>query len=278
MATSNKVRFGLRNVYYAVMTENVSEAGVVTFEYATPVPIPGAVTLTLDSAGESTPFYADDIVYYQTEANNGYEGDLEVAQIPERMMTDVFGMVRGADDNVIVESADAQFKPVALMFKVSGDQNDTDYVLYKVNVGRPGVGSATTTNTKEPQTSSMSISAVPRGDMKIKAHTTTDTPETVKNGWYTAVYDGTPAASADITAFIINGVAGVINGSNITVTLPAETTVTALSPTIALSAGATVAPTSGTAKDFTSPVEYVVTSSDETTTKTYTVTVIVEEA
>lgn len=275
MVTENSVQFNLHNVHYATLNENVGDNGEVTYSYGTPKPIPGAVTLTLDSAGERSPFYADGIVYYMSEANNGYEGDLEIAKVPEYMLVDVFGMTLGAD-GVITENANTEIKPVALMYKADGDRIDTDYVLYKCILGRPGIGSTTNTETKEPQTQTMSISATPRGDMKIKAHTTADTSAELKSGWYSAVYEGGDAR-ANITAFIINGVAGVINGTNITVTLPAETTVTALSPTIALSAGATVAPTSGTAKNFTTPQQYVVTAADTTTTKTYTVTVIVED-
>lgn len=279
MATENSVQFNLHNVHYALLTETVGGNGEVTYSYGTPKPIPGAVTLTLDPAGENSPFYADGIVYYTSEANNGYEGDLEIAKVPEYMLVDVFGMTLGAD-GVITENANAEIKPVALMYQADGDKINTDYVLYKCSLGRPGIGSTTNTETKEPQTQTMSISATPRSDMKVQAHTTADASAEIKSGWYSAVYDG-GNAGANITAFIINGVAGVINGTNITVTLPAETTVTALSPTIALSAGATVAPTSGTSKNFTTPQQYVVTAADTaadtTTTKTYTVTVIVED-
>ena len=53
---------------------------------------------------------------------------------------------------------------------------------------------------------------------------------------------------------------------------------TALKPTIEVSAGATVSPASGTVQDFTSPVEYTVTAQDGTTTKIYTVTVAQRDA
>ena len=75
---SNKIKFGLKNVHYAVVTES---GGVVS--YGTPKHIPGAVNLTLSAAGESVQFYADDIVYYEENTNNGYEGSLEMALIPE---------------------------------------------------------------------------------------------------------------------------------------------------------------------------------------------------
>ncbi|WP_199271494.1 hypothetical protein [Cellulophaga sp. L1A9] len=75
----------------------------------------------------------------------------------------------------------------------------------------------------------------------------------------------------DITDFAIDGVDGIITGTNISVTLPAGTDVTALSSTVTHT-GASVNPTSGVAQDFTSPVEYTVTAADGTT-KVYTVTV-----
>ena len=52
---------------------------------------------------------------------------------------------------------------------------------------------------------------------------------------------------------------------------------TALKPTIEVSAGASVSPASGTAQDFTSPVVYTVTAQDGTT-KIYTVTVAQRDA
>jgi len=55
------------------------------------------------------------------------------------------------------------------------------------------------------------------------------------------------------------------------------TTVTSLTPTITVSAGATIDPTSGTAQNFTNPVTYTVTAEDGTTEQEWTVTVTVAE-
>ncbi len=51
------------------------------------------------------------------------------------------------------------------------------------------------------------------------------------------------------------------------------TDLTALEPTITVSAGATIDPESGVAQDFSSPVDYIVTAENNTTTRTWTVTV-----
>jgi len=70
---------------------------------------------------------------------------------------------------------------------------------------------------------------------------------------------------------------GTINNTNHTITLsvPNGTNVTSLSPTIAVSTGATISPLSGAPQDFTNPVVYTVTAQDTATTQNYTVTVTI---
>ena len=85
---SNKVKYNLKNVHAAVLTETVVD-GVTSFSYGTPKPIPGAVSIARDAEGESSPFYADGIVYFRSVTNNGYSGDLEIALIPEWFRTEV---------------------------------------------------------------------------------------------------------------------------------------------------------------------------------------------
>lgn len=79
----------------------------------------------------------------------------------------------------------------------------------------------------------------------------------------------------DITSFKIGTATGTITGTAIAVEVAHGTDVTALTPTIVVSTGATVSPASGTAKDFTNAVTYTVTAANGTSTKAYTVTVTV---
>lgn len=84
----------------------------------------------------------------------------------------------------------------------------------------------------------------------------------------------TPATGAKITAFSVLGVDGVINQSagTITVTLPAGTNVTAVAPSVTVTAGAVVSPVSGEMVTLTAPVVYTVTLGEETSRYTVTVT------
>ena len=79
--------------------------------------------------------------------------------------------------------------------------------------------------------------------------------------------------NAAITAFSLNGRLGVIDqeAGTITVMLPYNTNLTALTPTIVMTDGASVTPEG--AKDFTEPMKYTVTSEDGSYAKVYTVKV-----
>ena len=112
----NKVKFGLKNVHYAVLT--VGEDGAATYD--TPVPIPGAVNLSLDAAGDTSTFYADNMAYFVTAANDGYSGTLEMAVIPDSFRKDVLGEVEDETDKVLVENSSVEGKNFAFLFEFAG--------------------------------------------------------------------------------------------------------------------------------------------------------------
>lgn len=82
-----------------------------------------------------------------------------------------------------------------------------------------------------------------------------------------------------IYKFEMNGIVGTIDEDAKIVVLdfPAGTDVTHMTPTISISAYATIEPESGVAQDFTNPVYYTVTAMDGTTAQ-YMVTAMVHDA
>ena len=184
----NKVQFNLKNVHYAILTES-NEGGKVSYSWATPVPVPGAVTLTLDPAGDVTPFYADGVIYYKSISNQGYSGSLEMARFPDQMLQDVWGFKKGETSKVLTENANVNPKDFALLYQIDGDAGNQYYALYNCAGTRPGVGSTTATATKEPQTQSSDITAAALLDGRVMTRTTADTPDDIKSAWFSAVYE-----------------------------------------------------------------------------------------
>ena len=184
----NKVRFGLKNVHYAILTEGSANS------WDTPVPVPGAVSLTLDANVASSDFYADNVTYYKTFANNGYTGSLEMARIPDEMLQDIWGMTQDATSKVIYEKTGVQPKPFALLFEIDGDADQELNLLYRViPSSKPTAGSQTTEESADPVTQSFDLSALPlvTGASSqlglIKARTAHETPTATKSAWFTAV-------------------------------------------------------------------------------------------
>lgn len=183
MAKKNKVKFNVCNVHYAPIT--VAEDGNVTFE--TPVSMPGAVSISLDPTGEPESFYADGIEYYVINNNQGYDGDLELAMIPESFRTDI--LKEEADNNqVLVENANSETGSFALLFEFDGDVRKIRHVMYNCSASRPTIASKTNEENKEVQTETLTVKARPMANGFVKAKTGDSTTAEVYNNWYKTVY------------------------------------------------------------------------------------------
>lgn len=181
---ANKVKFGLKKAYYAVLTDD----GLGNISYGTPVAIPGAVSLNLSQQGEQNKFYADDIAYYVSYSNDGYQGDAEFALIPESFRKDILGETLDGTDKILIEKADVEPKAFALLFEFDGDANATRHVLYNCTCTRPSVASSTKNNSTTPATETLTITAAALPDGTVKASTTDATPSATYEAWYSAVW------------------------------------------------------------------------------------------
>ncbi len=183
MNKKNKVKYNICNVHYAVITK--AEDGTVTF--ATPVAIPGAVSISLDPKGEPESFYADGVEYYVINNNQGYDGDLEVALIPESFRQDV--LLETADANqVLVENSNSQTGSFALLFEFDGDVRKIRHVMYNCSASRPSISAKTNEEGKEVQTETLTIKSRPLANGLVKAKTGDSTTEAVYSDWYKSVY------------------------------------------------------------------------------------------
>ena len=180
----NKVKYNLKNVHAAILTKG--DDG--TFTYAVPRAIPGAVSLSMDAEGDSSPFYADGIVYFRTSANNGYSGDLELALIPEWFRTDILQEAKDSNGVLIERSDSTESVYFALLFEFDGDQNAIRHVLYNCTAARPTISSQTKEESIEPVTETLSLTADPREDGLVKSRTGDTTTAAIYDGWYDAVY------------------------------------------------------------------------------------------
>lgn len=182
-AKKNKVKFNIHNAHYAKRT--VDESGNAT--YSTPVPIPGAVSITLDQQGELTSFFADGIKYYVSSSNNGYEGDSEFAQIPDQFREDILNEKKDKN-GVLVENSGTEAVQFAYGFEIDGDVKGTKFWFYNCTATRPSVSGTTNEETKEPDTDTLSLSCAPDESGNVRAKTTEDTADTIIENWFKQVY------------------------------------------------------------------------------------------
>lgn len=190
----NKVKFNICNVHYA--KQIAAEDGTVSYD--TPIPMPGAVSLSLDPNGEPSVFYADGCAYYTISNNQGYEGDFELAMVPDSFRRDILNESLDSK-KVLVENAEAGGSRFALLFEFDGDVKHIRHVLYNCSASRPGIEGKTNEESREVQTETLSIKATPLSSGVVKAKTGNTTSEMTYQNWYRSVYMPADISGADVT-------------------------------------------------------------------------------
>ncbi len=180
----NKVKFGLNKVHWAKI-KGYDEEGIPTYD--TPVRLPGAVNLSIDAEGELENFFADNGVYYVINNNSGYSGDLEIVLVTTDFATEILGEVLDSK-GVLVEKNDTETAEFALFFEFESDKNKIRHMFYRCAVSRPGTESATTEDSKEVKTETLTLTASALENGLVKAKSCEETDATVYKNWYKAVY------------------------------------------------------------------------------------------
>lgn len=188
---ANKVKFGLSEVHIAPITT----VGTSSYTYGTIFTIPGAVSITLDRAGDETDFYADNIKYFTESANQGYTGSLEMALLNEDFRTKILNEIKDTN-GALIEDATKSTTGFALGFQIDGDKTNRRFWYYNVTATRPSNNSQTIEASKTPQTETVDITVAPRSTDKLVrvAMEKTDDNTTAYNGFFSQVYEGNISA------------------------------------------------------------------------------------
>ena len=185
--SENKINYGLSKCFYAVATIHTSG----TASYSTPVALPGAINLSLSQEGSTTPNYGDNIVWYETVANNGYSGSLELYNIPKSFESAILGNYVDKYGNY-TELADVEPVHFALLFQFDGDAHETQHIFYNCIASRPDVASQTKEDSISPATKTINITARTILDSTtnkniVRMKTSDTTPTTISSAWFTTV-------------------------------------------------------------------------------------------
>lgn len=183
---ANKVKFGLSNCVIAPITATSDSS----YTYGTPIAVPGAVNLSLSPSGDTNDFYADNLIYYSSTANQGYEGDLEIALIPDAVRKQILGETTDIN-GALVESAQDVNTNFAFGFQIQGDKQNRRFWYYNCSLARPANNGATVESSITPQTDTLSIKAMPRlSDKKVRVMLEkTEENAAVYNSFFNSVYE-----------------------------------------------------------------------------------------
>lgn len=206
---SDKLQFGLEKVHVAFRN---SDTGV----YEAPIHVPGAVKLSLNAEGDSTPFYADNVAYYTLISNNGYSGDLEMALVPKEVLVKMLGWE--IDDNgMVVELTNGIQKEFALLYEVEGNEKNKRYAFFSCKAARPTEEHGTNTATKAPNTQTLTLTALPTTVGNVKAVKGVleldESNEAVYNAFFSEVTvpNATPSAVSKVALNATIALAGTLD-------------------------------------------------------------------
>lgn len=190
MGKGKGVRVGLDKLHYALMTDEATET------YATPVPIPGAITATISPEVNSETLYADDQAAEIATSLGGVEVEINVKDLPSDIQSVILGST--IDENgVVIDSKNDNPPYLALGFR--SRKSNGEYRYYWLFKGK-FTPAEEEFNTKEDspsfQTPTITGSFLPReSDGQWRARVDSD-DEGIKpaviTDWFTKVYDGVP--------------------------------------------------------------------------------------
>jgi len=185
---NEKITYGIKNVHYAQKTEAPDGSPIFGVVKAWQ----GADELALPPVGDPIVIHADDVEYYRLPVNQGYEGNINVRQIPEDFKINCLGEYKDAN-GVLIEKDGIKPDNFALLgeFTIADESavSAKRFVLYDCSAGRPDLSGQTKGDTVDPKLFSVPITARPtKSDGIIKATIKKSDNQELFDSWFDSVY------------------------------------------------------------------------------------------
>lgn len=185
---NEKITYGIKNVHYAQKTETPDGAPL----FGAVKGWQGADELSLPPVGEPIVIHADDVEYYRMPVNQGYEGNINVRQIPEDFKINCLGEYKDAN-GVLIEKDGIKPDNFALLgeFQIADESavSAKRFALYDCSAGRPDLSGQTKGDAVDPKLFSVPITASPtKADGIIKATIKKSDNVNLFNSWFDTVY------------------------------------------------------------------------------------------
>lgn len=156
---SEKVRFGLCNCYYALLT--IGTDG--TPSWAAPVAIPNAKDITYDRNVSETPVYADNKLIYVVKSETGASATLNVTLLTDEVKQALLGHKTDSKGHNI-EVINGHTIYFALIYQIEGDTKARRSVILKCSAKLGSESSSTKSDNVTVNGDSLSISCYPMTD------------------------------------------------------------------------------------------------------------------
>lgn len=179
-----KLTYGISRMAYALKSVGDNNA----ISYGTPVALPGAYEISLPSDGDTVRVYADNVTYFKTNVNSGYDGNIGLYTLPDSFYTDILGQTKDTD-GTIIEAGNDVMAEFALLGEFATETAQTKrFVFWNCVAGRPDFASSTKEETIEPNQLSIPITATAlEGTEFIKGTILGDSTVAAWASWFTAV-------------------------------------------------------------------------------------------
>lgn len=190
------LKIGIKNLMIAPEKEN--EPG----KYEEWVPEEGITELSFEYTGEDSNFYADDKVYWVVSSTSGKSYTLSLAALSEWFQKTILG--RNVDETTgIMEETDADtYRKFAMSYEITTTGGvGIKHIDYGCLPSKPTSTATTKGESAEVQTESITVTSTgvqANGKNYFGLTTTSETPQTVHDKWFT----GTPIMPGEYTALV----------------------------------------------------------------------------